>query len=106
MVMQTVCVMTKTYRSRFIMGTRNPVAQKAVEREMTKQKNENEDGENKRCISPRHFLFDNNAKKYTRVRGPLHQSITVINYRRKKEKQFTEPTHVAVCYKSRILRTY
>ena len=39
-----------------------------------------------------------NAKKITtRVRGPFHQSITVIlTEEEREEKQFTKPTHVAV----------
>ena len=39
-----------------------------------------------------------NAKKITtRVRGPFHQSITVIlTEEKREEKQFTKPTHVAV----------
>ena len=39
-----------------------------------------------------------NAKKITtRVRGPFHQSITVIlSEEKREEKQFTKPTHVAV----------
>ena len=36
-------------------------------------------------------------KKNTRIRGPFYLSITAIFiHRRKTEKQFTNPTHVAV----------
>ena len=40
-----------------------------------------------------------NAKKITtRVRGPFHQSITdIFTGEKREEKQFTKPTHVAVC---------
>ena len=39
-----------------------------------------------------------NAKKITtRIRGPFHQSITaILTEEKRKEKQFTKPTHVAV----------